>query len=287
MKIFHEVPNCLLETSLTFNDGDYCLVHLLDGNTKYRDFYKSSVEQGRHIILDNSIFELGESVASDMLVRWIKFLRPTEYIIPDALEDCEKTLSNFEAFKSTHGTDLPGHAMAVVQGKTYEEILHCVNVFQNDPFVSRIAISFDYSLYLTLTENEADAESAHLFAVQMGIPLYLVANKWGRYALGRLYILHKLSKDTTLRKKIHLLGCAVPWEVKYFNKLKLNHVLESIDTSNPIVSGILGKKYNTEVGLRTKWSKRLVDFIDDELTFSQVALAWNNVQLFRKFSQNV
>jgi hypothetical protein len=35
MKVSHEVPLCLLEESLQFNDMDYCLPHLLDQNEEY------------------------------------------------------------------------------------------------------------------------------------------------------------------------------------------------------------------------------------------------------------
>jgi len=59
MLISHEVPKCLFQNSLEFNDYDYALVHLFDKDPKYLKFYKDCVAQGRHVLLDNSIFELG------------------------------------------------------------------------------------------------------------------------------------------------------------------------------------------------------------------------------------
>jgi hypothetical protein len=39
MKFSHEVPLCLLEDSLSFNDYDYALVHLLDKDKDYANFF--------------------------------------------------------------------------------------------------------------------------------------------------------------------------------------------------------------------------------------------------------
>jgi hypothetical protein len=62
MKFSHEVPLCLLEDSLEFNDYDYALVHLLDKDKDYVDFFMKAKQQGRYIILDNSLHELGHSL---------------------------------------------------------------------------------------------------------------------------------------------------------------------------------------------------------------------------------
>ena len=56
MLISHEVPKCLFEKSLDFNDYDYALVHLFDEDPEYLEFYKNSLKNGRHVLLDNSIF---------------------------------------------------------------------------------------------------------------------------------------------------------------------------------------------------------------------------------------
>jgi hypothetical protein len=40
MKLSHEVPICLLEDSLKFNDYQYCLPHLLDQDEDYKDFFR-------------------------------------------------------------------------------------------------------------------------------------------------------------------------------------------------------------------------------------------------------
>ncbi len=63
IKVSHEVPICLLEHSLKFNHYDYCLPHLLDQNEQYREFFYKSKAEGRYIIMDNSLHELGKETA--------------------------------------------------------------------------------------------------------------------------------------------------------------------------------------------------------------------------------
>ncbi len=42
IKVSHEVPICLLEHSLKFNQYQYILPHLLDQNEQYREFFYKS-----------------------------------------------------------------------------------------------------------------------------------------------------------------------------------------------------------------------------------------------------
>ena len=67
MMISHECPKALFQGSLDFNDYDYALVHLFDEDPEYLAFYKECVKQGRHVLLDNSIFELGTAYDNDSL----------------------------------------------------------------------------------------------------------------------------------------------------------------------------------------------------------------------------
>jgi hypothetical protein len=274
MKIFHETPVQLLPYSWGYNDGDYCLVHLLPINPAYRDFYFKSVEYGRHVLLDTSVFELGESFDPDEYAHWINRLRPTEYIIPDVLEDTSGTCLSMDNFLSKY-SDLPGRKIGVVQGRTYEEIVNCYKFVA--PKVDKVAISFDYSYY---QENYS--------TTQIKVPGYmfnLETNKWTKFALGRVKLLNDLYNDDVLdvSKPHHLLGASVPWEFSLYAENDLSEYIETIDTSNPIVAGILGKKYEPNYGLSEKWSVKLVDFIDAELTEQQIYDSFWNITQFRKF----
>lgn len=87
MRISHEVPISLLKESRKFNDYSYCLVHLLDEYPEYKDFYKEEIKLGRSVLLDNSLFELETLFDGDIFAQKIVEMKPTEYIIPDSLED--------------------------------------------------------------------------------------------------------------------------------------------------------------------------------------------------------
>jgi len=247
-------------------------VHLLPQFEKYREHYFESVQSGRHVLLDNSIFELGEAYNSEEFAKWVLDLKPTEYIIPDVLEDAGKTKQSFINFTDTYA-QLPGKAIAVVQGKTYDEIKDLYQYFLESSHVSKIAISFDYSYYLS---EECREHSKRLnFSTSEG--------KWWGYALGRAATLFRLYQDGVLstKKKLHLLGCSLPVEFGFYRYLELDRYIDTLDTSNPIVAGMLGKRYK-EHGLDEKWSCKLVDFINADLTTQQIKDAWYNVNMFRK-----
>lgn len=281
MLISHETPISLLDTSRGYNDYDYCLVHLLPEQQKYREFYLESVEMGRKVLLDNSIFELGEAYDSKEFAYWIKTLQPTEYIIPDVLESSEGTIESFKKFTSDY-KDLPGKKIGVVQGKTYKEIVDCYNYVA--PRVNKVAISFDYSFYhnewKTFEEYMSDTDPLPIWTQSLDL------NKWVRYTLGRVALLNRLFNDNILLPKPHhLLGCATPWEFKLYKNTQFRKYIESIDTSNPIVAAILHKKYNPVYGLHEKWSVKLVDYIGANMMRDQLELAFYNTSLFRKFCQ--
>ena len=86
--VSHECPVSILEESLVFNDYQYCLVHLLEEQEKYREWFTEryrALRPNGQILLDNSIFELGESFDSEKYVEWARIIKPNFYIVPDVL----------------------------------------------------------------------------------------------------------------------------------------------------------------------------------------------------------
>ena len=124
IKIAHESPKSIFNEVQRYTDYDYALVHLFEEDTEYLDQFKEAIRKGREVILDNSIFELEEAFDADKFSYWVKKLRPTWYIIPDALEDAEKTMQQAADWSKKH-SDVPGKSIGVVQGKTYKEIKDC------------------------------------------------------------------------------------------------------------------------------------------------------------------
>jgi hypothetical protein len=260
MLISHEVPKCLFKESLTFNDYDYALVQLCDKDPEYLAFYKESVKKGRHVLLDNSIFELGEAYDNEQFAKWVNELRPTEYIVPDALEDADKTVKQMEQWNRNY-KDMPGKKIGVIQGKTPDELADCYVYMDQHADVDKIAISFDYSLYEEIVPHE---------------------NKYMSWMLGRAAMLANLLKGGVIntKKPHHLLGCGLPQEFALYRDYKW---IESVDTSNPIVHGIKGTKYEYG-GLQTKESIKLVDLLDVDITNEQLYDINHNVSYFRKYA---
>ena len=261
MKISHESPLCLLDRSRSYNDYDYALVHLFETEPTYYQFFKDSLAQGRHVLLDNSIFELGTAFDSDRYAHWIKELQPTEYIIPDVLEDTLGTMDNALDWKEKY-SDLPGKTIGVVQGKSYEDIVQCYDYLDNVIGVDKIAISFDYSYYLEVCPHP---------------------NKWMGYALGRVQTLTRLLQDGVIntKKPHHLLGCALPIEFMFYRQGF--EWLESLDTSNPIVHALLGLGYEPG-GLDDKKSIKLIELLNTpEPTVANMHTIKHNILYFRSF----
>ena len=263
VKFFHEAPNKIFNQMQDITDGDYCLVHLLDSNEEYRRNFIQAREDGREIILDNSIFELGEAYDQEKYINWIRKLAPTWYIIPDVLENAEQTISNASKWIFSNENILPGKSIGVLQGKSTEEIKWCFDVLVD--LVDMIAISFDYSFF----ENEYGGNQEE---------------KWMK---GRQRLVHEVDKwikqnpleHKRYHQKVHLLGAALPQEGLFYRNFY--PWIYSIDTSNPVVAGIKGIQYNVS-GLDSKNRHKLAVQIDDDITPAQWEKISVNVEAFKR-----
>lgn len=240
IKIAHEAPIAIFNRVQQLTSYDYALVHLFEESEQYYDNFKTSVDIGREVILDNSIFELGTAFNARKYAEWIERLRPTYYIIPDVLEDMVGTLDNFDKWMSQY-KDLPGQTIAVAQGKTYNDFVDCYEYLVEK--VDKIAISFDYSFFEEWT-------------APMRLP-----TKYHQWMYGRRQLIEKMLEDDVMwtAKPHHLLGCGLPQE---FISYRGDFWLDSIDTSNPVVAGIKGYFYNGVKGLETKPSEKLFTMIN-------------------------
>jgi len=262
IKIAHESPKSIFEEVQKFTDYDYALVHLFEEDEEYLKQFERAVLKGREVILDNSIFELEEAFDADKFAGWVERLRPTWYIVPDALEDAAKTCTQMELW-NIHHSKVPGKKIGVVQGKTYSEIVQCYQYLDKDADVDMIAISFDYSYYTQSVPHP---------------------NKYVSWMLGRVKLLGDLLRDGVINtnKPHHLLGCGLPQEFQYYKHADYSW-LYSLDTSNPVVHGIKGITYRDQ-GLWSKESQKLFELINSDITTEQLSTIKNNIQKFRWFA---
>jgi hypothetical protein len=259
MLVSHETPLELLDISRTYNDYDYCLVHLLPLHPKYLEFYKKSGEMGRRILLDNSMFELKEAFNADEFAKWVLDIKPTEYIVPDIFSNSKRTIENFENWLNKYN-DLPGKKIGVIQGSTYQEIADCY-LYMSE-YADKIAISFD-NQYLMTT----------------GFTREKNPTRWHTLMEGRKLLVSNLIIDNVWNfdKPHHLLGCALPQEFIEYERMEN---IESIDTSNPIIAGMHGIRYS-ETGINDKVPTLLADLIETKITDKMWEDISYNIKMFK------
>jgi len=257
IKVAHESPTGLFYYIQAKTDYDYCLVHLLEEDEAYKELFTKACRE-REVILDNSIFELGEAFDMKKFFEWNNKLEPTWYIIPDALEDSKKTIFNAYVWNQFHRPGAKGKSIAVVQGKTYEEIVQCYQTLDEKLDVDMIAISFDYSLYEQMVPHP---------------------NKLVSWMLGRVALLGRLEKDGVINKlkPHHLLGCALPQEGQFY---KGYDWIYSMDTSNPVVHAIKGVTYSRS-GLFAKEKQKLYELINYPASEIDTHILDHNLYLFK------
>jgi len=261
IKIAHESAKSIFDEVQRLTDYDYALVHLLEEDPEYLRQFEKAVRKGREVILDNSIFELEEAFDADKFSNWVQLLKPTWYIVPDALENAEKTMSQMASWFKKYN-NVPGKSIGVVQGKTYQEIKDCYKAIDELSPCDMIAISFDYSYY---TES------------------FPHPNKYVSWMLGRVKLLGDLLRDGVINKDKphHLLGCSLPQEFSYYKHLDYSWIY-SLDTSNPVVHGLKDITYGSD-GLWSKESQKLFELINTDIDDIEIPTVLNNIQKFRWF----
>ena len=260
VKISHEVPFCLLEKSREFNDYDYCLPHLMDQNEEYKNFFYESKKQGRYIVMDNSLHELGEAYNTERLIHWIKEIQPDEFIVPDVWENYSESVRNAKLWSQI---ELPKEVtkVAVVQAKTQHYAALCTQMYK-DLGYKKIAYSYGASYYNDVCPHP---------------------NKDFGKAIGRYMVINDLIKNDILspKDKVHLLGTASPIE---FGLYKYIECIESIDTSNPIMASLEGIKYH-DLGLDYKPTANMNNFQDINIENVNMELVNFNTKAFKSINE--
>ena len=263
IKRFHEAPKSIFKDVQKITDGDYFLVHLFETDPEYFQLAKEAVAAGREVILDSSTFELGKAFDMERYAYWIEELNPTYYIIPDALDDVEKTKSLAKRWMTLFAPNLPGHMIGVVQGANYNECAHLYIWFdQNLGPEDKIAFSFDSLWY------------------ELDFP-YL--NKLVSWCFGRIFFINKLMQDGIINKdrKHHLLGCSLPQEFKYYD-CSVHGFLDSVDTCSPVMAGISGLRY-TVAGLYEKPKTKMCEIMDRSVDDTTFGIVEENIRWFKQF----
>lgn len=267
IKIAHESMNAIHSAVTSLTDYGYYLVHLLEKNPLYRLLAQDDCRR-RMTILDNSIFELGVAYDPDKYRRWVRELSPSVAVVPDALDDSDKTLAQLIDWISHPGRPRGVEYMAVAQGRTRSELIECIGHLLRTPEVGIIGISFDSKPFLANRCNYLNDDQA--------------------MAGERIKFLDRLTDGgkASIGKPIHLLGCALPQEMKHYRDKYLPDIITSVDTSSPVVHGYYGVTLANE-GLEVKIKTKLESLIDAHVSLRQLFKIERNIKMFRMFTNKL
>lgn len=278
IKIFHETPNSIFNEMQQYTDGDYALVHFLENNVEYRELFYEAVSDGREVILDNSVIELGEAFSSEGFAKWVEKLSPTWYIVPDTLGEYEKTVNRSFEFINEYSSNLPGKIIAVAQGESLSTLIRCFEEFHEDDRVDMIALPFRPKYFEEIAEKllgqGKEIEAANLPPAIINPP-----SKWGIGRNATISVLDAYYRAGIFHKPVHLLGCGLPQEGKYYSNIDW---IYSTDTSNPIIAGMEGTIYSND-GLIDKSTTSIDDIINSDVSSEQLSHIIYNTKKFRSF----
>ena len=257
IKISHEIPKQLFQFHDTINDYPYVLGHLLNQDKEYADFYRKKLEVCTFSILDNSAFELGESIPMEELYELGLEYKPTHLVLPDRVNDFKQTMANAtEYFSKYRSADL--EYIGVCQGDTFDQIADCID-FYMDNNVDIIALPFDL-----VTDSD-------YVTVRFRFLNWWYANRFNYKRSGGF--------------KFHLLGCQNPVEFLLY-KYHQDHIvrfIHSLDTSSPIINGWEGNVLGPNGLTSPKPKAKLADNLDIKLLVEQVDLIFRNIKTFREY----
>lgn len=107
----------------------------------YRRFYREQVERGASLVLDNGVFDIGQSLAPDDLLNAARQVRAAEVVLPDVIHDGPATITASEAAaRVLHRRGDSLRLCAVVQGGSDHDWLACYSHFLTAPYVGALAL---------------------------------------------------------------------------------------------------------------------------------------------------
>ena len=249
-RISHETPIALLEESKKFNDYDYALVHLFSKNPDYYQFFENSLKEGRTVLLDNSAYELGRPYDEEDYRTFVELLQPTEYILPDWRDESAKNLEAIKNWKCS----CKGVKIGVVHGESYIDF--CKNYREISHHVDKIAISFESFFIDYANKNLLELDAVRPVIIKTMLDSGVI--------------------DTT--KPHHILGALSPTEYQHYADYEW---IQSADTSNPVLHGLLGQTYKGKKGLLIKSKIKLESMISTPISEKQLKDILFNVDWFR------
>jgi len=250
--ISHETPlEMMIKYQDSISDYLYILLHIAMKDPHYLEFAINYKKRGGMIYLDNSCFELGESLDSSLLYEYYQKINPDVVILPDKLGFKEDTIKRSLSFIDQYPSCIRA-AMPVIQGNSFEEMIECYNEFLKISELQYIAIPFVYSWI----PKDPFLQSSE-----------------------RVKLISFMDKSGIINKDIkhHLLGAWLPQEFIHYRNYSW---IYSIDTSSPIMAAIENTPY-TLMGLQAKPFTNLDVAYSKKIEDINMNLVYNNINYFK------
>jgi hypothetical protein len=241
----------------------------------YLETYKRWKKGGDFIMQDNSIFELKDVVAGDLL-DFARQIGADEVMVPEVLrsmEQCVALTDRFFAFSSKQQRD-PYKFAACLQGKTWEEIAEHYRILDSEygKYIDTICIPFGLEFDCYNTENEMWMHSG-----------------WNRFS--NVWRLVKEGLWNSARQH-HLLGLHNPAELALYEKSGMFDVatlasIRSNDSSICYRYGQYGANFYLHEGLLYKKIKGQLDFGSRYTSPEQFVMFYCNKQVIEQFLDGV
>ena len=127
MKVAHIVPIAHLEDTRLHGDYFYALAHIARQSQEYLEFFRKKAEDGECVLLDNSAYELGESIPDDELLSLAVQIKPMYVYAPDVVGSMERTLPRtFRFLDQVRAADYEFEVIGVIHGNS---VIERVNVY--------------------------------------------------------------------------------------------------------------------------------------------------------------
>lgn len=274
MKISHETPLSLLNESLKFNDYQYILPTFYNKYKEYKEFMLNYRKQNRSfIILDNGLFE-GDNLNDSELLELIKEIKPDIFIVPDVWNNRAYTIVNAKTWFSDYKKLLPNsvNLMAVLQGDSYDDLYDCYTTLVDIGY-KHIAFNHSSRAYTNFFTDEEDVIRAQ--------------------TKGRLKLINNLIHKNIIDRSCyhHLLGASTWSEFISYGGMnsEVYNFIKSMDTSAPIINGILGTKFeDLSILSYRKPKQKLEEFMELEFNPEQMDCIDYNLKVIKSFfSQNL
>ena len=258
MKVCFIVPRKYHFLSQKHSDYYLPLAHQLKKGDEF-------LYEDKYTVLDNGAFELGRSVSTDYLASVAAWLQPDEVVIPDVLYDADKTLELSEEFFSSFSGEFK--FMAVAQGKTWNEWLHCYKRFLVDPRVSTIGIPCKIPF----------------FVFNFRFPIFQMLPEKHRTVYSRVSIVDELERRNLLTKPLHILGCIDPLEYFY---LKQYPYVNRTDSKIAFWLGVQGEKLDKKKGLLSQriWEEMPFDY-SEKISWRNQRIINHNIKVYKNFAE--